>query len=189
MRRHSQQQRLERLSAAEQSDVRGRSGRQQAAERVEGLGANRGPVHAVRVGGRFGIFRAEVRFHPRNPARVGRERGVERAHELVSHWRASDLRRHVEFPLPVRTIGVRHVTRRLLEIRHQASPLEHLGQDVRRAFARHVRAAELRDRIVAVLAEHARIQPIGPLDADLGCLDTRASVQLAGKFVEEQPPQ
>ena len=78
--------------------------------------------------------------------------------------RRADLRRDVIAPAAVQRVGVRHVARRLLEIRHQPSPLEHLGQDVRDVLAGDVRAAELRDRVVAVLVEDPRVQLFGARD-------------------------
>ena len=75
--------------------------------------------------------------------------------------RALELRGDVIPPAPVQLVGVRHVARGLLEIRHQPAPLEHLRQDVGDVLARDVRAAELRDRVVAVFVEHSRVQLLG----------------------------
>ena len=49
----------------------------------------------------------------------------------------------------------------LLEVAHQPAPLEHLGEDVRCLLARQVHAAELGDRVVAVLEEHLLVQLLG----------------------------
>ena len=97
-----------------------------------------------------------------------------------------DFRGHVILPATARAFGIRHVAGGLLQVRHQAAPLEHLGQDVRHAFAGDVGAAELRDRIVAVLAEHAGVEFIGALGADRACVDRVRGRDLAEEFVEEE---
>ena len=79
VREHAQQQRFERLAGAEQADVGRRRRRQQAAQRVERLGADHRSVDGVGILRRLRVLRAEVRFHRRDPARVGLEREVERA--------------------------------------------------------------------------------------------------------------
>src|SRR5262249_15723822 len=76
----------------------------------------------------------------------------------------------------------------LLEIRHEAAPFEHLGEDVRHVLARDVGAAELGDGVVAVLVEHFRVQLLGTLDADRRGADRRP-LEGAGELVEEQAPQ
>ena len=86
--------------------------------------------------------------------------------EALAQRRRLDFRWHVVLPTAARPLRVGHVARRLFEVRHQASPFEHLGQDVRHAFARDVGAAELCDRIVAVIAQHPRVQPVGSFGAD-----------------------
>src|SRR5439155_12809234 len=53
----------------------------------------------------------------------------------------------------------------LLEVGHEAPPLEHLRQEVRRALAGEVYAAELGDGVVAVLDEDALVELLGPLAA------------------------
>ena len=82
------------------------------------------------------------------------------------------------------------VARRLLEVGHQPPPLEQLRQDVRGLLARQVHAAELGDRVVAVLDEDLLVQCLGPLEAD-GGVDggVAADVELAHEFVEEQAAQ
>ena len=90
----------------------------------------------------------------------------------------------------VRPIVVGNVARRLLEVGHQAAPLEHLGQEVRGALARQVHAAELGHRIVAVLAEHPLVELLGPLRAGHGVRRAAAGGggQAAGahELVEEE---
>ena len=58
---------------------------------------------------------------------------------------------HVVLEAAAGAVRVRDVARRLLEVRHQPAPLEHLGQQVGCALAGEVHAAELRHRVVAVL--------------------------------------
>ena len=102
-----------------------------------------------------------MRLHRRNPARVGVERVIERTDEFVAQPGPLELHRNVILPAAVRTVCVRHVARRLLEVSHQPAPFEHLREDVRDTFAGDVRAAELRDRIVAVFVEHTRVELVG----------------------------
>ena len=166
MREHPQQQRLERLAGAEEADVGRRRRRQQAAQRVERFRANHRFVDAVGIRRRLRVSRAEMRLHFRDPACVGLERVVERANERLAKRRSIELGGHVIFPTAVRPIDVRNVARRLLEVRHQASPLQHFREDVRDAFARDVCAAELCDRVVSVLAEHACVEFVRARGAD-----------------------
>jgi hypothetical protein len=77
---------------------------------------------------------------------------------------AVEFRRHVVAPAPVQLVGVGHVARGLLEVRHQPPPLEDLREDVRDVLAGDVRAAELRDRVVAVLVEDPRVELLGARD-------------------------
>jgi hypothetical protein len=67
----------------------------------------------------------------------------------------------------------------LLEVGGQPSPLDPLGQQVRDVLERHVRAAELGHRVVAVLREH-------PLVELLGAGGRVLAPQVVGELVEEQ---
>jgi hypothetical protein len=91
-------------------------------------------------------------------------------------------------PAPARAVGVRDVARRLLEVGHEAAPLEELREHVRDALARQVDAAQLGDRVVAVLDEHALVEALRPRDADVrgggGALGDR---RRGGELVEEEP--
>ena len=132
-----------------------------------------------------------MRLHRGNPSRVGFERGVQRFDVRARERRGSDLGRHVILPPACRPIRVRHVPRGLLEVRHQASPLEHLGDDVGDAFAGDVRTAELRDRVVAIFIQNARIQLLGARGANARIRDVSrrpGRVHLADELVEKQPP-
>ena len=80
--------------------------------------------------------------------------------------------------------------RALLEVAHQAAPLEDLGQHVRRLLAREVHATQLGDRIVAVLEEHLLVQLLGALEPDRGVDRLVAGdVEIAHELVEEEPPE
>jgi hypothetical protein len=72
----------------------------------------------------------------------------------------------------------------LLEIGHQPTPLEHLGEDVGYALARYVRSAQLGDRVVTVLAEDSGEEPIGPLETN-GIL-RRMCLYVVNELVEEK---
>ena len=191
MRAHPQQQRLVRLAGAVDADVRLRRRRQQPAQRVERLGANRRAIHAVRIRRRLrDSARSNQRAHRRDPPRV-----VSNAASSVATYRSRsapvELGGHEVAPAAVRVVGVRDVARGLLEVRHQAAALEHLGQDVRRVLARHVHAAELRDRVVAVLVEHPLVQPLGArsLPTSARRRRPRGRATSSEELVEEQPPQ
>ena len=82
------------------------------------------------------------------------------------------------------------VAGRLFEVRHEPTPLEHLGEEVRGLFTGKVHATELRDGVVAILEEHLVVELLGPPKAD-GGVDARIAtdVELADELIEEQPTQ
>ena len=82
---------------------------------------------------------------------------------------------------------VRDVARRLLEVRGEPRPLQDLREQVRRPFARDVRAAELRHRVVAVAEEDALVELGRALP--LGALDERHLRHRVGELVEEEAAQ
>ena len=105
--------------------------------------------------------------------------------------RIEDLGRPIVAVLPVvEPLVVRDVARRLLEVGHEATPLEHLGKDVGGLFAGEVHAAQLRDRVVAVLDEDLLVELLGALRADRR-VDRRVTrhVEVADELVEEEPAQ
>ena len=138
-----------------------------------------------------------MRFERRNPSRVGVEGCVQCAHESGAQRRSIQFARHVVLPLAVRAVRVRHITRRLLEVGHQAAPLEHFRQHVRHALAGEVGAAQLRDRIVAVLVQHLCVELVGAGGAGaferdgLWAVPYRrwcmAGGDVAKKLIQEQP--
>ena len=188
VRPHPEQQRLVRLSGAVDADVRARSGRQQAAQRVERLGADGPAVASLRVLRSRRLPLAVMPLHRLDPARIRFEGPVENADVRLPQRRVLDLARDDVLPPAVRPVRVRHVPGRLLQIGHQPAPFEHLGQDVGDPLAGDVRAAELRHRVVAVLVEHPRIERLGAVEAGGGApgavLPDRAE-----ELVEEQPPR
>ena len=120
---------------------------------------------------------------PSSKPRVRREEIVER--RLVRRPEARVAVVAVAEALELRVI--RDVARRLLEIRGEARPLEDLREEVRRPLARDVRAAELRDRVVAV-AEEDRLVELRRAIA-LAQLHDRHLRQRVRELVEEQPAQ
>ena len=82
------------------------------------------------------------------------------------------------------------VARRLLEVGHQAPPLEDLGEHVRGLLAGEVDAAELGDGVVAEVAEDPLVELLGPLQPDRR-VDGRVAgdVEVVDELVEEEPPQ
>ena len=164
---HAKQQRFVGLTRAEQTKIRLNGGRQQSAQRVERFRADRRAIDAVAIGLVLRKSRPEMILHRLDPAGVGLERAIERRREARLQRRAFELARDVIFPFPAWPVCVRHVARRLLEVRHQAAPLDHLRQNIRNAFARQMHAAQLRHGVVAVFRKHARVKLFGPFDADL----------------------
>src|SRR5206468_7468672 len=118
----------------------------------------------------------------------------ERAHVPLAE-RAVELVGDVVAITTAGAVVVRDVARGLLEVGHEASPLEHLGQDVGRALARQVDAAELRDGIVAVLEEDALVELLGALRPSVAELDVVAvpssllPLFRRQELVEEEPAQ
>ena len=124
----------------------------------------------------------------------GRAVGVEHAVHLADVAGSEPTGHHggvAEVPVaPAEPGVVGDVARALLEVAHQPAPLEHLGEDVRRLLAGQVDAAELGDRVVAVLEEHPLVQLLGAFEAD-GRIDAvvAGDVEVADELVEEQPAQ
>ena len=162
MRAHPQQERLVALAGAEDADI-GPGGRgQEPAGAVEGLGADGRAPGGVALVRRPRKPRAPVLAHEIDAARIGLEGAVEGLDVARPERVAIQLGGHVVPEAAVRPVGVRHVAGRLLEIRHEAAPLEHLGQEVRGALAGQVDAPELRHRVVPVVAQHALVERLGP---------------------------
>ena len=106
----------------------------------------------------------EVLLHRLEPAGIGLEREVERRLELALDRRAPDLRRHVVAEAAAGPVGVGDVAGRLLEIGHEAAPLEELREHVGDALAREVDPAQLGHRVVAILHEDTLEEALRPRD-------------------------
>ena len=184
---HPEQQHFIRLAGPVDSDVGTRGSRQQTPQRVECLGADGGSIGRLGIPGFSRVPSAVMLLHRFEPARVGLERPVERFLERPAVGGILDLGRHDVLPAPARPVGVWHVTRRLFQVRHQATAFEHLRQDVGHALARDVCATELRDRVVSVLLEDAAVQTLGSSPAWSGIADARTRLDVIEELVEKEP--
>ena len=187
---HAEQQRFVRLTGAVDANVGDRGGRQHPAHRVARLRLDRLLVDEVGVVGLLRVLLARPIHHPGQQRVVCVEQPVEVGDVPHAERRLAHLRRA---RVPVAAVDARvvgDVPRRLLEVRHQPAPLEDLRQQVRRLLAREVHAAELRDRVVAVLEEHALVELLGAPEAD-GRVDREVAgeVEISDEFVEEQTPE
>ncbi len=163
VRAHAQQQLLVGLAGAVDADVRQRGRRQKPAQRVERLGAGRLAVDEVAVAGLLGKALGHPGLHLRQERAVRVEHPVHLADEAGAVWRVEDLGRAEVAVLPVlEPLVVRDVARRLLEVRHEAPPLEHLRQHVRGLLAGEVDTTELGHRVVAVLDEDLLVELLRP---------------------------
>src|SRR5205085_12346012 len=102
---------------------------------------------------------------------------------------ARDLRRQQVPPVAARPVVVRDVARRLLQVAREATPLQHLAEELRRLLAREVDSAELRDRVVSVLHEDALVERLRLPDVYVGDVLRRRGGDLFRELVEEQPPE
>ena len=190
VRPHPEQQRLETLAGAVDPHVRRRRRRQDAADRVERLGAGRRPVDELAVVRITLDHGAYVLGHQLRRTAVGVEDPVEVA-DVAGTERAGEHRRVAEVPVsPAEPGVVGDVAGALLEVAHQAAPLEDLRQQVRRLLTRQMHAAQLRHRVVAVVEEHALVQFLGTIEADRR-IDRQVAghVEISDELVEEQAPQ
>src|SRR5438093_1883943 len=186
---HPEQELLVALAGPVDAHVRCRRRGQEAAEGVEGLGADGHPVDALGLGRVARELPLEERAKLREPDPVDVEATVERR-DVALAQRPGELGRDVVAIGSLRLVVVGNVARRLLEIGHETAPLEDLGQEVRGALARQVHAAELSHRVVAVLDEHALVELLGPSRAGVGVrrAAARGRREAAGaeEFVDEE---
>ena len=158
---------------------------QQAAHEIERLRA-----HRARVRGRP-TRRSAARKPLRRPRESSRRAGApyvsKRSSSARLVGRAEARVAVVAVAEAVERRVVRDVARRLLEVGGEPRPLQDLRQQVRRPLARDVRAAELRDRVVAVAEEDPLVE-LGRALA-LGALDRRHLGHGVGELVEEQAAQ
>ena len=91
---------------------------------------------------------------------------------------------------PAETLVIADVPRRLLEVGHDAPPLENFRQDVRCLFACQVDAAELGDTVIAVLEKHPVVQFLGSAEPH-GRIDglIAADVEIVDELLQKQPPK
>ena len=187
---HPQEQVLVALAAAVDADVRERCGGQHPPHRVERLGADGLAVHEVRVPGSLRELAAEVLVHHGQRGAVGLEHGVEVGDVAGAEARTQDVGIPVVAVAAAEACVVGHIARGLLEVGHEPSPLQHLGEHVGGLLARQVHTAQLRHRVVAVLEEDPVVEFLGPAQTDRGVhAQVAADVELADEFVEEQAPQ
>ena len=180
----AQQQGLEGLAGAVDPDVAAGGGGQQAAQRVERFRAHCAFPGRRRVVPGPRVDSAEVLLGMFQPAGVGLERVVEDFAVAPAVGEVVDLRRGDVLPAAFGPFGEGDVAGRLLEVGHQAPALEDLRQHVGDAFAGDVCAAELGDRVVAVLAEHPVVELGGALVALVGGLVGPGSRQSGVELVE-----
>ena len=136
--------------------------RQQAAQQVERLGADRalpGPLRLV-VAARPALGRPGL--DPLERARVDREDLVHRGAELGPEPLVAVVAVAAAGVLGQRLV-VGDVAGRLLEVGGEAAALQHLGEDVGDPLAGDVGAADLGDRVVAVAEEDALVELRGAL--------------------------
>ena len=107
---------------------------------------------------------ARMRVEPARDTSRRRGRASPRSARAAAAGRAR--RARGSDPAARRPIRVGDVAGGLLEVGHEPAPLEHLGQDVGRALARQVHAAELGHRVVAVLEEHPLVESLGARGAE-----------------------
>ena len=191
VRAHAEQQLLVGLAGAVHADVGQRRRGQEAAQRVEDLARvacrytkSLSPACCGNRSATQACMRGQQRA-------VGVEDPVHLADEAGAVRRVEHLgRAEVAVLAVVEPLVVRDVARRLLQVRHEASPLEHLREHVRRLLAREVDAAELRDGVVAVLDEDLLVELLRPCQPDGGVDGGVArDVEVADELVEEQPAQ
>src|SRR5206468_9924007 len=149
---HAQQELLVRLPGAVDAYVRRRRRGQHAAQGVERLGPDRHAIDGLGLGRVAREFPFVERAQLREPGPVGVEASIERRHVALAE-RAGQLGRYVVAVPAVGAVVVGDVAGRLLQVGHEAAPLQDLGQDVRRALARQVHTPELGHRVVAVFDE------------------------------------
>ena len=109
--------------------------------------------------GLAGVAGDEPGLQPGQQLGVGVEHPVHVAHVAGAERRVEDLGRPVVAVVAARQPGVvADVAGRLLEVGHQAAPLEDLGQHVGGLLAGQVDAAQLGHRVVAVLEEDPLVE-------------------------------
>ena len=187
MRAQAHYQRLPGLPTCVHAHV-GRGGRgQHAAHRIQRPGAKR--THSCSIVGRWCLCGHEVVTHHGVQACVGGERIVK--YLLVAAQQigvSSNAGRPHILPAAVQLGVVGHVPRGLLQIAGQAPPLDDLGQHVAHALDGHVRATQLRHRVIPVIGEHPLEELAGPVGSDLGPTRRRRAAAAGNELVQKDAP-
>ena len=145
-------------------------------------------MHEVRIALLAGVTGDEPALCLLQELAVGVEHAVHVADVAGAHRRVEQAR-VPEVPVMAggQPLVVGDVAGGLLEVGHQASPLEHLGQHVGGLLTRQVHPAELCDRVVPVLEEDLFVEVLGPLQPYGGVdADVAADVELTDELVEEE---
>ena len=136
------------------------------AQGVERFGLHRLAVHEIGVAGLLGEALGHPGPHDRQQAAVGVEHAVHVPDVPGPVGRVENFGgAKVPVVAALEPVVVGDVAGRLLQVRHQPSPLEHLGEHVGGLLAGQVHAPQLGHRIVAVLDEDLLVELLGPLEA------------------------
>ena len=191
VRPHTEQQRLERLAAAVDADVRQRRGGQDAAGGVARLWPDALLVGEIGVGRVLRVTLPGPVEQLREHAGIGVEQPVEVGDVAPSEGRVGEHGAVAVVPVAAAELAVvRDVAGGLLHVRHHATPLEDLREDVGCLLAREVHSPELRDGVVAVLEEDPFVERLGPLQADGGVDgEIAGEVEVGDELVEEEATQ
>ena len=158
---HPDQQRLVGLPRPVDAHVGQRGGRQHAADGVEGLSGYRLPVYEIGVRRRLGDAVTEVLVHVPDQVGVDVEKTIHVGDVASPQRRGQDLGIPVVAVPPTETGVIGDVPGGLLEVRHQASPFQDLGQQIGGLLTGQVHAPELGHAVVAVLEEDLVVELFG----------------------------
>ena len=188
---HAHEQHLVGLAGPVDAHVGQRGRRQQAAERIEGLGPDRLAVDEVGVAGLARVAYGQPCLGLHQQLAVGVEHPVHVPHVAGPEGRVEQAGVAVVAVVAGgQPVVVGDVAGGLLEVGHQAAPLQHLGQDVGGLLAGQVDPAQLGHRVVAVLEEDLLVELLGPAQPHRGVHGgVTGDVQFADELVEEQAAQ
>jgi len=134
--------------------------------------------------------RTNVIRHEPDHARIGVEESVEISDVPRTEGAAQDLWiPEVSIPTAESRVVV-DVPRALLEVAHEAAPLEDLGQQVRCLLARKVNGTKLGYGVVAVLEEHFVVEALRLVEPNRGIHRTIAGhIQVLHELIKEEPSE
>ncbi len=136
---------------------------------------------------RFGVWVRKNSVRPWDQRRITREHAVHLGHISSAEFRLEHGRRSVVPVTTAQTGVVRDVPGALLEVRHEPTPLEHFGQQVRGLLTRQMHTTELGDRVVAVLEEDSGVQLFGTFQPNRRIDgDVALDVEVSNKLIKEQ---